>query len=209
VVNPNTLEILGVIQTGKSTENMVMIGTRVFAANWSAYNQTGSNNTIQVIDVAFDALVDSIQVVKEPNSMVVDKNNKLWVLCSGGYLNEEIPALHCINPDNLEIIRTMYFESNELSPEHLTINGTGDTLYYINQSVYRLGINDTQLPDQAFVHKGNHNFFTLGVDPEKSQVVVTDAGNFVQNGNVFRYSPDGILIDSAQVGIIPGFIGYN
>jgi hypothetical protein len=209
VVNPNNLQIQGVIQTGKSTENLVLIGTKVFATNWSQYNQTGPNNTIQVIDAAMDKLVDSIQVVKEPNSMVVDKNKKLWVLCSGGYMNEEIPALHCINPDNHEIVKTLYFESNELSPEHLTLNGTGDTLYYINQSVYRLGINDNQLPNQAFIHNGTHNFFTIGVDPENSQIVVTDAGNYVQNGNIFRYSPDGILIDSAQAGIIPGYIGYN
>jgi hypothetical protein len=209
VVNPKTREKLGTIQTGKTTENLALIGTKVFATNWSGYNQTGPNNTVQVIDAAMDELIDSIQVVKEPNSMVVDKNNKLWVLCSGGYLNEEIPAIHCINPDNLDIIKTFYFESAELSPEHLTINGTGDTLYYMNQSVYRMAITDTQLPDQAFIPSGNHYFFTLGVDPNNSQIVVTDAGNYVQNGNIYRYSPEGMMIDSAQVGIIPGYIGYN
>jgi hypothetical protein len=210
VVNPNNLQIQGVIQTGKSTENMVLIGTKVFAANWSQYNQTGLNNTVQVIDAAMDKLVDSIQVVKEPNSMVVDKNNKLWVLCSGGYMNEEIPAIHCINPDNLEIIKTIYFAGNELSPEHLTINGTGDTLYYLdNYSVYRMTINDTQLPAEAFIPSGNRFYFTMGVDPNNSQIVVTDAGNYVQNGHIYRFTPAGVMIDSAQVGIIPGFIGYN
>jgi len=209
VVNPVTLQKTGVIQMGKSTENMAIIGTKVFVANWSAYNQTGPNNTIQVIDAALDKLVDSIQVVKEPNSLVVDKNNKLWVLCSGGYLGEEIPALICINPDNNQIIKSLHFASAELSPEHLSINGTGDTLYYLNQAVYRMAISDVHLPDNAFISAGNHYYFTMGVDPNNSQIVLTDAGNYVQNGFIYRYSANGILKDSSEVGIIPGYIGFN
>ncbi len=209
VVDPNTLQLLGVIQTGKSTENLAIIGTKVFATNWSEYGMTRQNNTVQVIDAAIDKLVDSIQVAKEPNSLVVDKNKNLWVLCSGGYMNEEIPVLYCINPETLQIIKKFDFPSLELSPEHLTINGTGDTLYYLNYGVYRMSINDAQLPEQAFINAGIHYFFTMGVDPVNSQIIVTDALNYVQNGLLFRYSADGVLIDSTQTGIIPGFVGYN
>lgn len=209
VIDPATLQILGTIPMGKSTENLVMVGTKVFATNWSAYNQTGSNNTIQVIDATLDRLVDSIQVVKEPNSMVVDKNNMIWVLSSGGYLNEEVPALHCINPESLEIYKTFYFDSNELSPEHLSINGTGDTLYYLNNGIYRMGISESSLPSSAFIEGGMRYFYTIGIDPKSSQIVATDAGNYVQNGTVYRFSASGIMIDSVQAGIIPGFIGFK
>ncbi len=209
VINPATLQILGTIPTQKSTEAMVMVGTTVFASNWSSYNQTGSNNTLQVFDAEVDRLVDSVEVVKEPNSMVVDKNNKVWVLCSGGYMSEEIPALHRIDPQSLAIEKTYHFNSIDLSPDHLCINGTGDTLYFLNNGIYRMGIQDDQLPEVPFVKAGMHYFYTLAVDPTNSQMVATDAGNYVQNGWVYRFSASGAALDSVQAGIIPGFIGFK
>ena len=40
-------------------------------------------NTVQVVDVNNDVKVAEITVGKEPNTMVVDKNNHVWVLCEG------------------------------------------------------------------------------------------------------------------------------
>ena len=209
VFNPQTMQHLGLIETGKTTETMILSGLEVFVANWSNYNQTTQNNTIQIIDASIDRVVDSIIVTKEPNSMVLDKNGNLWVLCSGGYLNEEIPALYHINPVNRQILKKFNFPSIEMSPEQLKINGTADTLYFVNKDVYRMPIDAPSLPETPLIMAGGHNFFALAIHPHQSEVFVTDAINYVQNGYVFRYQPNGTLIDSLKAGIIPGFIGFN
>lgn len=209
VFNPMTMQPLGVIETGKTTEAMAMVDYEVFATNWSSYNQTGNNNTIQVIDANLDKLVDSIVVAKEPNSIVVDKNKKLWVLCSGGFLNEEIPALIRIDPASRAIEKRFNFPELESSPEQLRINKSGDQLYFLNEDVYSMHIDEEHLPLQPKLNASGRNFFTLAVHPEDQTIIVTDAGNYVQNGWVFRFASDGMLLDSVQAGIIPGFIGFN
>lgn len=209
VFKTSTMANLGTIQTGKRVENMLLYKNKVFAANWTQYNQTKPNNSIQVIDAAFDRLSDSIVLVKEPNSMVIDKNNKLWVLCSGGYLNEEIPALFKINPENLTIEKRYNFPNKQMSPDQLSINPSRDTLFFLNQDIFRMSIDAQSIPSQPFINRGNRNFFALAIAPGTSQIVVTDAGNWVQNGYVYRFNPNGMLVDSLKVGIIPGFIGFN
>lgn len=209
VVNPSTLAPLGNIPTGKSTEQLLLFNYKVFATNWSQYNQTTLNNTVQVIDAVLDRLTDSIVVAREPNSMVLDKNNKLWVLCSGGFMNEEIPALFRIDAASHQIEKRYNFPSLQMSPEQLRINKGGDTLYFLNQGVFRMPVSSAGLPDQPFIAHGNRNFYALFLEHSTGRVHVTDAKNYMQSGYVFRYRTDGILIDSLRAGVIPGFIGFN
>lgn len=209
VFNTASLQILGTIPTGKSTEQLLNFQNKVFAANWSDYNQTAPNNTIQIIDIVLDKLSDSIVVGKEPNSMVLDKFNKLWVLCSGGFMNEEIPALFRINAETNEIEARFNFSDIEISPEQLSINGSRDELFFINNGIFKMEVTDTELPLQPFIFEGQRNFFTLAIEPQTGEILVTDAGNYTQNGYVFRFRSDGMLIDSVRTGIIPGFIGFN
>ncbi|MDP3445511.1 MAG: hypothetical protein Q8T08_21845 [Ignavibacteria bacterium] len=200
---------LGTILTGKNTERMQLVGNKVFVANWSQYNRVAPNNTIQIINTQNDQLIDSVIVVKEPNSLVVDKNNKLWVLCSGGFMNEEIPALFKINSINHAIEARFDFPTATISPEQLVINASGDTLYYLNNGIFRMAITDSELPNQAFIPKGMRNYYALAVNPENSEIIATDAGNYVQSGYLFRFLANGTLIDSLKVGINPGFIGFK
>ena len=84
-----------IIKTEMSTEQMIKIGNEVFVANWMG------GNKILVINPIIGEIIDSIEVIIEPNSMVMDKNQKLWVLCSGGYL-KEMPAILRIDPATRE-----------------------------------------------------------------------------------------------------------
>lgn len=209
VFQTSTMQSLGTIPTGKTTERLLLHENKVFAANWSQYNQSAPNNTVQVIDAGLDQLVDSIVVAKEPNSMVIDKNGKLWVLCSGGFLNEELPALFKINPTTLEIEKRIDFPDINTSPEQLCLNSNADTLFFLNNGVYRMDIEANSIPDFPFIDSDGRNFYSLAIDPNTSEIVATDAGNYLQKGYVFRFKPDGTIIDSIAAGIIPGFIGFN
>lgn len=210
IVDINSNQVTGAIEVGRSTEEMALIGSEVFAANWSGYGQTLRNDKILVINTFHDQLVDSISVGLEPNSMVIDKNGYLWVLCSGGYLNEEIPTLLKIDAPNRHILETFTFDDINTSPDNLEINGAGDSLFFLNRGIFRMAISDAYLPGSAFIEEGDTKYFIyLGVDPHNGNIYTSDALDYSQNGFVYRYNASGNLLTQLSVGIIPGPFGFN
>jgi DNA-binding beta-propeller fold protein YncE len=209
IVNPESYELTGAINVNRSTENMVLIDTKAYVAHWSGYLQAIKNNQVLIIDAETDALIDSIQLGVEPNSMVVDKDQNLWVLCSGGYDNEEIPSLWKINPQDKSVIKKYDFDDISLSPSSLVMNGTGDELMYLNNGVYGMSVSDGALPANPMIAQDGKYFYALGVDPKNSDIYVSDALDYTKNGLIYRYDHTGGLLDTFEVGIIPGAFGFN
>jgi DNA-binding beta-propeller fold protein YncE len=209
IVNPDDFTIMGKIEIGRSSEEMLKIGDEVFVANWSAYNQSKTNNQVMVVNVLPDILVDSITVGIEPNSMVIDKNGHLWVLCSGGFQNVEKPGLWEISPAERKVIQTIQFPNINSSPTALEINKEGDVLYYINNAVFRMSITDSKIPDAPFIQGIAELPYHLAVSPQTNDIYLTDALDYTRNGFVYHFNAAGQLLDTINAGIIPGSIGFN
>jgi YVTN family beta-propeller protein len=205
VLDTKNYSISGKISLGYSSEQMVLANNLVFVAFWSNYAFPAfENNKVFIINPANDQLTDSIEVGKEPNSMVVDKNMKVWVLCSGGFMNEEIPTLQQINPETLEVEEIFAFGNIQSSPSSLCINGTLDTLFFISSGIFRMSITENKVPEQPFIPEQEHLYYQIAVDPKTSDIYATDAIDYQQNGLILRYKPDGTFIDFHHAGIIPG-----
>ncbi len=219
IVDLNTLQVTGSISVNNfetefyqhPTEQMVQIGKKLYVSCWSY------DDKILVIDVDSDRLIDSLTVVGQPRSMVCDKSGKVWVLSDGGASGNpfvyERSALTRINPETLEIERIFRFELND-NPLSLCINGSGDTLSLINQHVWQLPITATKFPEKPFISSPYSGlaiggFYSMAVDPLTSEVYVADAVDNVQQGSVYRFSPNGIAIDTFKVGIIPGNLCFK
>jgi len=210
IVNPSTYEITGSVDVGRTTEEIVMVGNKAFAANWSAFGQTVKNDKILVVDTQQDILVDSIQVGIEPNSLVVDKNNDVWVLCSGGYDNEEFPTLWKIDAQTLQTIDTLTFAKLKSNPDNLNINGTGDMLYFLNKGVYQFSIDSVALPTAPFIkEQSDRHFSYLGVDPVSGDIYASDPLDYQLNGFIYRFKENGVTLSKNEAGIIPGAFGFN
>ncbi len=203
IVNPKTFQISGVIPTSghSSTEQMVQWGDFLFVSCWSF------DNTILVIDTRTDAVVDEIKTGKQPGGIVLDKFNKIWTLCDGGWSKSgtttRIPMLQQINPGTRKIERTIPLTA-DAKPSRLAINGTRDTLLFINDGVWKLSVNQTTLGDRPFLSTGSHLYYSLAVDPQTSEIYLSDAIDYQQRGIIYRYSAPGAKIDSFKTGIIPG-----
>ncbi|MCF8365753.1 MAG: YncE family protein [Bacteroidales bacterium] len=212
IVNPETLQITGTIDVSNGasqfyqhpTEQMIQVDKYVFANCWSY------DNKILIIDTETDQLVDSIEVIRQPNSMVKDKHGKIWILSDGGRegnpFGHEAPGLTRLNPDTREKEYELRFPL-ENNPGKLCINGTGDTLYYIDRHVFRYAINAAGTPEMFIEspYSGEiGGFYGLDIDPVSSEIFVADAIDHVQRGVVYRYSPNGFILDTLKVGISPG-----
>lgn len=204
IIDMQKQTVEGYLDIGRSSEAMVKASGKVFVANWSQLNHHElPNDKIMVIDPANHTLIDSVKVTKEPNSMVVDNRGDIWVLCSGGYTNEEIPALYCIDAVDHSIKEQIQFEHKELNPSELSINNNRDTLYYLNQGVYRMSTSEITLPQKPFLEEGDKLFYALGV--MNRHIAVSDAVDYQQKGIVYLYDTRKRRVDSVRAGIIPGF----
>lgn len=192
IVDPRTCTKVGEIPTGGWTEEMVESRQNLFVAQ-------AATNKVLVFNRPAGTFVDSIEVGRQPMSIVQDQNRDIWVLCSGG-LSEELPTLHRINGQTLQVEFTDTIGTLTDSPSELCMNGTKDRLYWLNGDVYSTLITGVWTP-RVIVNQGSHNFYGLEINPYNNDVYVTDARDFQQNGQLFRIRPG--RIDSFEVGINP------
>lgn len=207
IVNPKTYSITGTItvpdmvQSSGSTEQMVQLGRYVYCNCWSYQNR------IIKIDTETDEVVASLTVGIQPTSLVIDRYDRLWTITNGGYAGSpygyEEPALHRIDLETFSVDATYRFRLGD-SPSEICINGAGDRLYWINDAVWEMDVTATSLPVRPFLVSRDTKYYGLTVDPASGEVYVADAIDYQQQGMIYRYTPDGQLIDEFYTGITPG-----
>lgn len=208
IFNPQTFQITGHVPTPghTSTEQMVQYGKYVFTNCWSY------DNKILVIDTEEDQVVDSIQLGIQPTSLVMDRYNKIWAITDGGYegspYGHTAPSLYRIDAATRTIEQEFTFKMGDW-PSEVCMNGTRDTLYYINRAIWQMGVTQTRLPLRPFLPDNKTLYYGLGVDPRTSEVYVADAIDYVQPGVVYRFTPQAEPVDTLRVGIIPGAFCFN
>ena len=209
IVNPQEMTHAGSIEMGKTTEKMVQVGNELYVSNWSRYyidpSSHDSYNTVQVVDMNNDVKVAEIEVGKEPNTMAVDKNGHVWVLCEGRSWDVdygEQPSLWEIDPMLKNAEKRYEFDGTAST---LRANPTGDLLYMVyNNEVRCLDIATLTLSETFHINAEPQGmFYNMAVEPKTGDIYVADAKNYIMNGTVYHYSNDGVLLSSFEAGIIP------
>jgi YVTN family beta-propeller protein len=205
------------IATDALPERLVLASGKVFVAN-------AGSNTLTVIDPATNRVTSTLVVGDAPNSLAVDKNGLLWVVCGGtvaytpsydvDYTATTPGKLVSVNATTAAVASTRTFASNRLQPTDLHLNGAGDELYFraadagtYTGPVFRLGIAETALPvlTAPFIRRA---FYGLNVDP-RTGIIYGGTGVFQGTDKLIRYQNNGTPLDSATVGIGPnGFVFY-
>ena len=207
IIDPSSYTISGFIEVpdmspgSGSTEQMVQIGRYVYCNCWSYQNK------IIKIDTETDMVVASLEIGLQPNSLVKDNKDRLWTITDGGYEGSpsgyEAPALYCIDTKTFQIEKYFAMQTGD-TPSEIQINGDGNTLYWINNDVWKMSIDSEFLPNEPFIPYQDTKYYGLTVNPKNEEVYVADAIDYSQQGMVYRYDIDGNLIDRFYVGITPG-----
>jgi hypothetical protein len=212
VVDLKSLTITKTIHFQDWTESMILYNDYLYVTSIGIYNTPNSKRKakIRIIRTSDDEVVDSIITGKEPLSILVDRKQKMWVLCTGGFDNYEVPSLLRIDPDLKIVEKTFVFEKGNGVPSRLCINPTGDTLYYLNNGVYRMPVSAASLPTEPLIPSDGHLFYGLGVNPANGNLFVSDAVDYVQNGWVYQFNQSsGMLIKAFLAGRIPGSFCFS
>jgi YVTN family beta-propeller protein len=203
IVNLKDNSISGYINLRRTSETIIISGNKAFISEWVGGNE------IMVINTTNDKVIDSIKVGMEPESMVLDKNKTLWVLCNGGWTRNNYAELHAINTVTNLTEKKLIFPYKTASPTCLQIDGKGETLYYLESGVRKMSINDVSLPSNAIITESGNYFYKIGINPYNSDIFITDAVDYQQNGYVMFFKNNGTLIDKFRAGVIPGYICFK
>jgi len=187
------------------TEQMVQYKNFVFTNCWSY------DNKILVIDTNTDQVVDSISVLKQPTSLIIDKNHKIWTVSDGGYegspYGQDYPGLTCIDAKTRKVEKTYRFNMEDW-PQEICINGAKNRLFFVNKHIYTMPTDTSAMPE-IFIESPHKDvvyggFYGLDIDPYTNDVYVADALDYVQQGVVYRYNAEAEPVDTFKVGITPG-----
>jgi len=194
VVDLNTNTKVSSIPCNGWTEQMTLIYNKAFITNLKTHY-------VYVVNTITDAIIDSISVGKNAGSLVLDKNAKLWVLSSGDKTSAILGRLSRINPTNNQVELSFNFTTND-SPNNLCLNKTKDTLYYLNNGIYRMPINSNALPQSSFIAQGNKIFYGLGINPNDFNIYASDAIDYIQKSNIYIYDVNGNQKNYFKAGLI-------
>ncbi len=207
IINPQSMSVSGTIDMPyQNPEYMAMRNNKAYISTWD----TACGN-IYTIDIATDKVRDVIAINnRAPHGMAVDKDGNLWVVSGNVYKGK--PAAITQLDDKDKVIKTFYFsaKSDVIKP---VFNLAKDVLYFIevdynggtdNNGIYRMGINDTQLPPMPFVAAQKFQYFwALGIAPQSGNIYIGDPKGFIQKGAVLVYDAEGKQVNSFAVGVGP------
>ncbi|MBQ1214172.1 MAG: SMP-30/gluconolactonase/LRE family protein [Tidjanibacter sp.] len=213
VFNSATLEVTGEVELSgvADGDQMAVVGDRLFVAAWS------NGHKIVVIDTNTDKQIATIEVGVQPYSIALDKNNTLWIVCDGGNewsslpegVTMEAPSLWKLNTESLEAQKVHEFAQGSYFSSHLATNGTADTLYFINGSVWAFDVSSDTFPTTPLIELSGWSYYGLGVDPNNGDIYIADAKDYMSDGAVLRYSASGEKLDEFAVGICPSKFAFH
>jgi hypothetical protein len=191
IIDLNSNKNIGSIPCSGWTEKMVVVANKAFVTNLRKKN-------IYVINTVNDLVADSIDLVAKSGNIILDKNEKLWVI-SGG---DSLPAkLQRINPNTHTIELSLTFNTGT-NPGNLCTNKTRDTLYFLNNGIFRFPISSATLPQTALVSGNNRVYYGLGVNPRDYTIYAADALDYVQRSNIYIFDNNGNQLSFFKAGII-------
>ena len=195
--------ISGYINLGRSSEAIALIGNKAYISNWSGGNQ------LMVVNTSSDKIIDSIKVGSEPESMVIDKLGRLWVLCDGGWSQQYFPELDIIDTNSDEVLKSFVFPTKSESPSCLKIDGLGQTLYFLDNGVRQMDILAQSLPAGAFIAESGGHYYKIAINAINSDILISDAGDYVQPGYLIIYKNTPEFVSKNRTGIIPGAMCFT
>ncbi len=199
-VNLTNNTITGHITIPGWTERMLLVNGEVFVTN-------AERNKLYVVNASTDQLTDSIPVIKGGNSLVTDANGKLWVLCSGDYLNTSPGELFRVNTSTHAVEWNAPFPANHY-PTCLNIDPAGNALYFIDTDIHKMNITDSALPASAFIVAAGRNYYTFSIRSSTGDLYVSDAIDYVQRGRIYRFNSSGTELSYFAAGVTPGGIWF-
>ncbi len=209
-----SLSIVDSIAVGMGPEVMARVGNFVFVANSGGW---GHDSTVFILDAMDDVIEDTLYTGDNPVDLTLDNEGNLWVLCKGKVVydqnfqvvEETDSRLQKIDLSTLRIVEDLVIgqKGDYFNPIRLASADRGKTILFAEKAgVYAVDAAHPAVPDEPLIRG---NFYGLDVDPVNNIIYVTDAVDFSSAGILYRYTTEGVLLDSVTTGIAPNGVFFN
>lgn len=190
-----------------STNQMKLVKDKLFLAGYTLRVMTLKHMNAESMRTLKDNSGEDISVVGD-SKIVLDKNNKLWVLC--------YDKLICIDPETESVVKEYPFSdiSIDMWGGRLDISPDGQKLYFTGSlnkkgGILKMNITDNEAPKELlFEHSIVRTLYNMSVSPEET-IFICD----VQYGSLARcfvheYSLDGKVLNTFEAGIFAQYIHF-
>lgn len=204
VIDLNSNQILKKIPIWGWVEEMISINGKTYATNMRG-------SYINIIDENTHQIIDSIETPFAPKNILKDSSNHLWVLCGDANANNKKHFIVKINLETKQITKQFEIKTPQTNANKLRINTAGNTLFWIDEGIFKMHINDIFLPQNPIIEKQNRIYYGLAIDPKYNEIMVSDAKDFNSNSDVYRYDFNGQLLGKFTGGKITSdfYFYYN
>ncbi len=202
VIDLNTNTVESTISVDEGPEDLLINDAKLYVNLQGGY---GQNNKVLIIDTDNDSVITEIPVGDVPNSIKVDKNDDIWIVCGGKPSftgNESSGSLVKISDDS--VVLNIDFELTE-HPEHLSINSTNDVLYYaLNGKIYNMNIESTTSTEIS-----GYDGFYYGMSINNDKLYTLNAGDFNSEGELKIFDLNTNTSEIITTGIIPNSVVFQ
>lgn len=197
IFNALSFQKVAEIYTGSWSEQMAWVGNELWLT-------MVNKNKIYCINPATRTITDSISTYDQPLNITTDALGKVWVLCGGHIFPRTAANLVSYDASSKTEITRFEFPNSPFKPSRLSKNPAGDTLFWIYDGVFAHGINSTNFPVSPIIAANGRNFYGLRYDAVTKHLWLSDAKNYVQQGEVFEVNQNGEVLRTFASGFIPG-----
>lgn len=207
VLDLESKEITKTLEGFTSPREIKKVGDKIYVSN----NGFGMENTLSVLNADTYKKSDTITVGVSPNEMIVDSENRIWLVCNGkasfdGATTDEPGSLYVIDGEAGTVeasIKEGIAADGAGITKRLALDEDNATAYLINDGVSAINMNTYEIKDQI-VDAGN--FSAIGYFPLQKRLYLGDKrglNGYGQTGMAFVYTTEGAAVDSFGVGIAP------
>lgn len=212
-VDAKTLQIVGRVYVGLQPDGLEVIGDKLYVANSGGYSYPNVENTVSVIDLNTFTETKKIPVAINLNKIKKDDNGRLWVTSRGNYADVP-PKIHVIDPQTDTVIKDINEPISDFSfvENRMYYYGYEYTSSGTTSSYGILNTDNFEKISSNFIKNGVENDIVIPygiiVNPINGDVFISDAKDYVSNGELFCFTKFGDLKWKVTTGDIPGHFAF-
>ena len=209
-IDTASLQIEAKTVVGRNPEQLAVANGKLYVANSGGLDfntTTGYDKTVSVVDMASFTEIEKIPVVANPCDVVFDKNNHIYVVSNGNYMDI---------PNALQKINVITGEVTVVTAIHATYMATvGTKLFSIysqydanwNQIItfYAYDMASNTVLSENFIGTKKVDFpYKICSDEVSGEIYITSTSeNYVNDGDVYIFDQSNRFVAKFETGVNP------
>lgn len=196
-------EITGAVEVGPNPEGIAVANGKAYIA----LTEFGEGREIAIVDIATDALIETLEVHDNPRYPFVSSDGLVWVLSTGNFgfgdLPESFGQLRAVDPETDTVVETIELGGK---PGKLQYDAAASQVYVLNNGIQQVELSTGEVFEDFFSETA---YFSLGLwQGDDAGFYAGFAPDFSSAGRVDILNAAADIMETFTTGIGPGHIQF-